>query len=130
MPFPNHGGSITHLLKHFWKSGLITIKFIPIHSKTINVTVFSRKNHRSAWPTDGVGTKIISKNGPFIGNPINVWGRCQLTDGMAKSTNSLRRMVIGHDVYNIWTLRCLIFFFRLRIGLTGLKHTDKQKTEE
>src|SRR5690554_677190 len=126
MPFSDECGIVSRFLQHLGKGGLVAIKLVAVHSKTINMTVLSCKNYGAARPTDGIRTEIIHKNSTFLCDTVNIGCRCQFANGMSISTNGLGSMVISHDINNVRSLLWMRFGSNFRFGLARLK-SDKDQ---
>jgi len=98
MPFTDHSSLIAISLKQFRESLLVTVKCGGIIRKSIGMTMFTGQHTGTAGTTQGVCHKTICETDPFIGYPVNI-GCLHIT--LVICTDSLKRMVITHDIHNI-----------------------------
>ena len=56
----------------FWQGLLTTVKLYAVVNNPVKVAVFSRKDNRSAWCADTIGTKTVIKSHAFPGKSINM----------------------------------------------------------
>ena len=101
MPFTDHGSLISHIMELINKIFLVRLKHFIQSEHLVTMGILSGHDTCTAWGTDGVCTETVLEEHTVPCQFINCRSRVQYCKTTSVCADSLRSMVVRHDVDDI-----------------------------
>jgi hypothetical protein len=102
MPLSNDCRLVSILPHHLGKGLLGSVEVgIPIPGDAISMPVFTGKNRRPAWTTEGIGYETFPEKHSFAGQLVDIGGMSHLFKPSTVSPNRLPSMIIAENKKDI-----------------------------
>ena len=101
MPLAEYGGLITVRLKQLGEGHQPVVHRGRERCDPVDVVVGAGQDRRAAGGADGVGAEAVVEAHSTICNPVKVR---RTVDAAPIAAHGMRRMVVGHDKQNIWSI--------------------------